>query len=452
MKNFLSFKASYSQLKTLTYDEKKILPDLIEAARKIDRIYLLQENEKYPGANFYPHDVSIEQIKSAAKRNPKILSPFTIVEKDKSGSLIAIDYHLKYAKLLQPVANLISSAAKKAANQSFRSYLKILAASLVSGDFQQVDIAWLSVKRSNIDVTFGPYERNLDKSFFVKRAYQAHVAIIDHEKTSKARRIRDILYTNMDSKLDRISPPTIVDIQVESNLISAGLLGSLVFSQQHLPSDADLTEKYGSRIIGFLNSIDYKFEKLIYPVFEAVFEKDFKLSYSKDLLQKGNYYNVLLHSIAQQLHRYQNSRENLKELFPVFDEANSIVTGILSAKHLVLKGVINQKELEAIIICYICWIFSEWVIAQSTKSRESYLKGDTLSLNFLIREGAILEKNGVSWPNFAKIFFEIENLSKIFVRLLAEGTHEEANEFLSKFLSFELFEAFSPKLKTIKAP
>src|SRR3989338_6744928 len=100
------------------------------------------------------------------------------------------------------------------------------------------------------------------------------------------------------------------------------------------------------------------------------------------------------------------------------------------------SSVIFQKELEAIMINQICWIFSEWVLFKKTNIREDYLKGDALTLNFLIKQGALQEKEGISWPNFAKMFFEMENLATIFTRFLEEGTYMEASEDCRQILHF----------------
>ncbi len=445
-----SFKQGKKELSHLSKDEKKLLPLLIEAVKKVDKIFELQENDKYEGAAFYPTDVKRANIEAAAKNDNKIFSPFTIVEVDSFGNITAVDYHVKYASLLKPICSLLKKAAGLSKNKSFKNYLETLANSLINGDYQKMDIAWLNVEGSNLDVVIGPYERNLDKLFFIKKAYQGHVGIIDKELTKKGKSIRDIIYTTIGSRPHRVIPPSVVDVRAEKNIVSAGFLGRLFFTQQHLPSDADTTERYGSRIIGYLSSIDYKFDNLIYPIFNKIFEKNFKARYPKELLRTGNYYYVLLRGLAQQLHRYQDSRARLKELFPIYDEANSSVSGVQHAKHLVLKGVLCQKELEAIMVCQICWIFSEWVIAREEKSRESYLKGDSLALNFLISENALKENNGISWPNFAKMFFELENLSVIFARFLESGTYIEAQEFLSKYLSYEPFKAFERSLSTIK--
>ena len=449
MNSIKEFKIEPQFLKILTAGEKKIVPLLIEASKKIDKIFRLQENDEYRGANFYPHDATREEIEKAAAENPKIFSPFTIVKRE-NGKLTAVDYHKEYSEFLEPTVAILKNAAKITKNRSFKNYLLALAAALVSGKYQQADIAWLAVKNTNIDIIIGPHERYLDKLFFIKRAYQANVSLIDKEKTESARYIRDTLYKTTGDRPHRITPPSIVDVQIRRSFILAGFIGKALFSVQHLPSDSETIEKYGSKIIGCLSVIDQKFDKVIYPIFNALFEKKFKASYSKELLKKGNFYYALLTALAQQLHRYQNSRTRLRELFPVIDEANSAASGIFHSKHLLLKGVIDQKELESIMICQICWIFSEWIAYKKNNIREDYLRGDTLVLNFLLREGALQEKEGISWPNFAKIFFEMENLAVIFVRFLEEGTYLEVHEFLSHYLSFDALRDFDHRLTKIK--
>ena len=122
----------------------------------------------------------------------------------------------------------------------------------------------------------------------------------------------------------------------------------------------------------------------------------------------------------------------------------------LHCKHLVMKGVIDQKELEAIMVMHICWLFSEWILTKKTNLRKDYLAGDAITLNYLLRVGALNEKEGISWPNFAKMFFEMENLSSILTRFLEEGTFEEAKAFVAEYYSLEPFKAFDKRLAKIK--
>lgn len=446
-----TFKVSSDCLKVLTANEKKMLPILVEAAKRIDKIFQLQENRLNNGANFYPRDAIKSEVLEAASKNQKILSPFTIVKRNSGGKLIAVDYHNEYKTHLNPISELLKKAASISKNPTFKKYLLVTSTALLSGKYSEIDKAWLQNKKNNLDIVIGPYERYLDKLFFVKRAYQADVSIIDREKSKKATIYRDILYTSVGPNMHRTIPPHQNDIQVKETVIFSGFLSAALFTQQHLPSETDSVEKFGSRILCYQSTLNYKFEKLIYPIFLATFAKDFRVGYSKELLRLGSYYHVLLSGIIQHLHRYRGSRTRLRELFPIFDEANTAASGIQHAKHLVLKGVLDQKELEATMITQICWIFSEWIISRKNTTRDVYLKGDALIFNFLQREGALLEKDGVHWPNFAKMFFELENLSTIFTRILEEGTYLEAQEFLSNYLSLEPIKAFDKKLVKIQA-
>lgn len=445
------FEASNDVLQILTASEAKMLPILKEAVKLVDKIFLLQEHDINNGANLYPRDATKKEILEAAKKNPKILSPFTVVRRDKGSKLIAVDYHKEYKTQIQSIVNTLTKTVKICKNPSFKNYLETIVTALPKGEYRKIDIAWLNLEGSNLNLTIGPYERYLDKLFFAKKAFQGSLGIVDKERTKRAKFIRDILYTTTGSRPHRVVPPSIVDIQVEESLILAGFVGRAFFSRQHLPADTETTTNYGSRIFGFLPSINYKFEKLIYPIFNTVFEKNFRNRYSKDLLKRGNYYYVLLTAIAQQLHRYRNSRTRLRELFPILDEANCVASGIQHAKHLVLKGVIDQKELEAIMIAQICWGFSELIIYRGSNVREDYLKGDALIFNFLVKVEALQEKGGVSWPNFAKMFFEMENLSIIFTRFLEEGSYAEAQEFLYKYLSLDPLKSFDERLSNIKS-
>ena len=62
-------------LPKLSKNERKVLDLLIEAGKLIVPIYLQQENNKYLGANFYPHGITKKEIEKAAIKDPSILDP-----------------------------------------------------------------------------------------------------------------------------------------------------------------------------------------------------------------------------------------------------------------------------------------------------------------------------------------------------------------------------------------
>src|SRR3989338_2736409 len=106
------------KLPKLSKSEKAVLDLLVEAGKLIAPIYLEQEKQAAK--------VNKERMEKAAKKDPEILSPYTVVEKV-GGKLVATPYHIKYAKLLKPIAQKLEEAAKVSDNKQFAHALKIQA-------------------------------------------------------------------------------------------------------------------------------------------------------------------------------------------------------------------------------------------------------------------------------------------------------------------------------------
>ena len=452
MKNnaILEFKVEKAIFNELSFDEKKILPILIKVCHIVASIYKKQEynHEKYPGASLYPYNVSDKEIQAAAKKNPAIFSPFAVVEMNRH-ELKVTPYHTKYASELQKISNLLLKASAISQNKEFARYLKMAGQVLLSGNYKAMDLAWLTIKDSTLQFLIGPYERNLDTRFHLKMAYVAVVGIKDRVYTKKAERVRDVLLTTIGDVPKRQPSATKVKISTIRNIAYSGFFAQAHSSIKHIPQDDQTIKEAGSVLLGFLSTMDFKFDNLLYPIFNEIFETRFKKSYTQDLLRRANYYLMLVYGFSRQLHRYENLKERLRELSPVINEINSMVSGIQSCKHLIMKGVINQKELEAMIIMHICWGFAEWVFAKKSNIRNNYLRGEALALNFYFQNAGLRELNGISWPNFSKIFFIIENLSTILIRLLVEGSYADADRFIKKNLSYEIFKNFDSKLSKI---
>lgn len=447
---FKEFKVEKTFYRELKKDEAKALNILKEVARIVAKIYLEQENgdEKSYGASLYPSDLSDLEIEEESKKNHLIFSPYTVVEKTADG-IIAIPYHQKYKENLVKISDLLVKASKILKNKDLSTYFKITAGALLTGNYKEMDLAWLKSSKSKLFFLIGPYERNLDRRFFIKMSYLCVIGIKDNYFTNKAEEFTKILFTTVGDQPHRYTSPSQVQISSIRNIIFSGFVARALSSTEHIPSNDLTIKEAGSRLLGYLSTMDYKFDTLLYPIFKSIFAKNFRQSYPEDLLKRANYYLMLVYGLARQLHRYEGSRERFRELFPVFDEANSMVSGIQHSKHLILKGVIDQRDLEAMIIMHICWCFSEWVYAKMSSIRNDYLRGDALSLNFYFNQGALREHGSISWPNFSKMFFVIENLSTVFVHLLSEGTHKNAQKFLDDNLSYEPFKAFDKKLSKI---
>lgn len=439
-------------IKELSVKEKKLLKKLIESAELIAPLYLRQKNNKYPGANFYPPDATKEEIERAAKKNPAILNPYTFVERGKSGKLIAIPFHIKFKKELKPVAKLLIEAAKLSDNKNFARYLKSRANSLLNGNYEKSEIIWLKTEIFKFGFVIGPIERYLDKLFFKKCAYQSWVGILDEEKTKDAQRLKNLILTSRKKILPGSEKVDIskLTIRVDKTLIFSGLIADFMFTGTNLPNDVNLMEKYGSNLTIFETSLDEKFKNAHFPIFKAIFNKNFQKFYSKAELYLASLRCISLHEISHSLIRYRDTEERLKDLFPVFDELYAYILGIKNCGSLLLKGAMSQKELEAILIMHICRNFTWWLDSLKNPDVQHYVVGAAIAQNFFLKEGAIKETGGISWPDFAKLLICIDELCHSLEYYLALGDYNEAKKFVGEYSSFDIFQHLAPRLKKIK--
>lgn len=444
---YRKFKISKTILKKLSMEETQVLKLLSEVVRDAGELYELQVSE-----GFYPEGVTKAELEKAASGSQNIFSPFTMVAKSEKG-FEATPFHKKYADILAPIAKKIVKAAKITRNQSFRKYLKARAKSLLDGSYKQADIAWLAVRGANIDFNIGPFERYLDKLAFVKRSYQAHVGIIDRDFTKQAEGIKETLYSSAKVSFDKHHsieiPRRGVCVMIERTPATSGYVADALFSGEHFPCDLDVMQKYGSKIIIYGSQLKLKFEKLHYPIFKAIFEKRFALNYPKELLLRATGLYILLYELSRQLHKFPDARSRLKELYGPIDEANGYASGIGHSKHLVVKGLVTHEELEAVIIIHIVWMFADWLSFEKKSGYESYVLGNAIGLNTYLNEGALREQNGISWPNFSRIFFQIEILSNKLVELLQNGSYKQAESLIGQFSDVGCFEKLGKNIKGI---
>ncbi len=446
-----SIKKFKVNLENLSSRERLIFKKLIQAAELIAGLYLKQKNKKYPGANFYPHNASIEEIKKAARNNPSILNPYTFVERAKSGELNAIPYHIKFKKELKPISELLEGAADLSEDKNFSLYLRSRAQSLLDGNYEKSEIIWLKTEPFKFGFVIGPIERYLDKLFFTKCAYQSWVGILDEEETEKAKEIKDIILTGRSKILDKSEKVDVskVGIRVDKTVIFSGQKADFMPTGSNLPNDVNLMKKYGSRLTIFETSLKEKFDQDHLPIFQAVFDKKLQKRYSQKELYEGSLRCIISHELAHSLIRYRDAEKRLENLFPIFDELYAYILGIQRCGLAFLKGVFSQKELEAILIMHICRNFTWWLDSTGNPNVKYYAIGAAIAQNFFLKEGAMREKGGIFWPNFTKLFICINELSRLLEYYLAVGSYEEAKEFVGEYSSFNVFERFSSQLTKI---
>lgn len=427
----------------LSPSEKRVFTKLVEAARLVGPLYAKQLT------SLYPKGITKEELEAVALKDPAILDPYTVVERKKNGTnLVSVPYHVKFRKDLLPISKILKEAAKLSDNKDFSRRLVMQANALIDGSYAAADIYWLSMKPYKLDIVVGPLDRYDDPFFFKKCSYEAWVGIMNDDMTTDALYFKKLFSVSqkITPTIERIDIWDKIQLRVDKTAIFSGFVAKHIFTCSNLPNDAFLIEKYGSEIMFFEQAINHKFEERHYPIFQNLFHPMFKRSFTKEELRKAAFRMMIVHELGHPFLRYRFAEDRLKELFPIIDEIAPSVVGLKNLGLLFLKDVISQKELEAILVMFLCWALDWQEEVAEESSIESFVRGNAIALNFLFSSGALKEQGGISWANFMKMFISLDELAEITEKILASGSYNDAKRIVNTYGSLDIFEKFAPAI------
>lgn len=436
----------------LNKDELKVLEKLVEAAKLIAEVYRLQLDNKEKNT-FYPKDATRLEIEKAAQADKEIFSPYTVVERNKKGKLMAIPYHIKYREQLIPIAEKLEEAAQLSHNKKFANALKVQSKALLNGSYEKAQVTWMKIKPYVIQIVVGPIESVEDEMFFVKRAYEAWVGIMDKDFTERALNFRDAVFTTrrLSDNSDKLDVVDKARIRVDYIVVAAGHKARHQFTAATLPNDLEIIETYGTETTIFLTSLRQAFNQRHYPLFRAIFESKFRESFTESDLRRGYVHIVGMHEIGRVLLRYRFATARLKEFYPVFSELAYEAAAIKLCGSLLLKDAISQKELESILVMFLTRMFDYYFERKDDPTARAYVLGNAILLNSLISTGALkISSDGISWPNFTKMFIAASNLADQMEKILAAGTYKETEHIFKKHSSLSIFHQFEPAFDKLK--
>jgi len=419
------------KLPKLSKNEKSVLKLLVEAGRLIAPLYLEQENQVVKG-------ISKEDVSKAAKKNSELLSPYTFIERV-NGNIVAVPYHIKYEKFLKPIADKLNEASKISENKEFSKFLKLQAKALLEGSYEEVTATGLKMKPYILDISIGPVAHFDEQLFVAKASYQCWVGVIYEEGTKRLNVYKDVALSTQRKALvpgARVENQHNVKVKVDYVLLFSGFIARTRFIGVNLPMNLELVEKYGSEVTLFENVNDLRMQEQMLPTFNKIFSPAFRQGFSEEDLRRASLRYVGLHEIAHNYLYYKNAFTNLQDLLPPLYELSATVLGMRIAGSLLVKDIITNKQLESMIVAFICR--SYYLIEKTEKSRKSnymvnYALQGAIFINFMLKNGALKQAKGLAIPNFMKIFVSLHDLSYTLEHLLASGTRKEAEDFIKKY-------------------
>lgn len=403
----------------------------------------INRKEKPAGAGFYPEDMTKEEFLNAIEEKPAkkeaLTGTFTVVRRDESGRLTAIPYHEEYADLVNQASRLLADAADLSDDPALARYLRLRARDLLTDDYFESDMAWMDLA-GDFEVVIGPYEVYEDQLFGYKAAYEAFICIVDHQESEKLAKVAQYL-NELEAALpipDRyknFNRGSASPVKVVQEVFSAGdTKAGIQTTAFNLPNDERVREAKGSKKVMLKNVAQAKYEKCWIPIVHTILAPEPLAKVSFDA-----YFNhVLMHEVSHGLGPGTLEREDgtkttvsreLKELYPIIEECKADVLGMYTYLYLMRKGVFPM-DMEAALASYLGGMYRSIRFGID----EAHGGGVAIQFNYFIEKGGFLkDRNGKLNYDSEKLQAAIEELAEELLLIEAHGDYRRADQLIEKY-------------------
>ena len=399
---------------------------------------------KPEGANFYPEDMTKEELNNWIENHPDdeaaFLSEFTVIRRD-GEKLVAIPYSEFYMDKLTKAAEYLNKAAEFAENESLKKYLTTRAAAFLSNDYYESDMAWMDLKDHAIEVVIGPYEVYEDEMFNYKAAFESFVTIMDPVESEKLEVFGSYLndieknlpiddkYKNFDRGSE--SPIVVVQEVYSAGYSKAGVQ-TLAFN---LPNDERVREAKGSKKVMLKNVHEAKFEKLLFPIAEVVLDPE-QLKY---VTFDGFFNQTLMHEMSHGVGPGKIKKDGkdtevckeLKETYSKIEECKADVLGMYNNMFMIGEGVYPESFANENWVTFLAGTFRSVRFGINS----AHGGGNAIIYNYLLEKGAYEYNDSTKKVrvNFDKIYDVVKELANVLLTIQAEGDYDASVALIEKY-------------------
>ena len=463
-----------SDFKSLSDEDKKMLPLLFEVAKIMDNIFWQQAygnknhlfkhikseearqlaeinygpwnrlhgnapifekvGTKPAGANFYPPELTKEEFEAFKDENKTSL--YTLIRRNKSGELRTIWYHEAYSEQIEKASRLLMVASETTSDKGFAEYLRLRAEALQTDDYFESDMAWMSMKTNTIDFVVGPIENYEDQFFSYKAAHEAFILIKDMDWTQRLAHYSALLpdlqkQLPCDAKYKQEEPGRDSDLGVYDVVYYAGdcNAGSKTIAI-NLPNDSRVQLEKGARRLQLKNAMQAKFDKILVPISKQLIDP----KQQKHIKFKAFFENTMFHEVAHGL-GIKNTingkgkvRTALKDQYSAIEEGKADILGLF----LVTK-LHEMDELEADLmdnyVTFMAGIFRSIRFGASS----AHAKANLMRFNYFKEKGAFnLSQDGYYSIDFDKMTEAMVELSETILTLQGNGDYDGVKRLMEE--------------------
>lgn len=456
-----------ADLTSLTDQQKKMIPLMIQAAEWMDRCfwyeaygdpeslmsgatgatrkYLLMNygpwdrlndnrpflkgvGQKPPGANFYPHDMTREEFESADL--PGKDSLYTFIRRDEQGKLRVVPYHEMFAQQHGAAADLLRRCATFSESAGLRRYLSLRADALLSDDYQPSDLAWLEMKDNTLDIVIGPIETYEDQLYEYKAAHECYVLIKDlawsqrlSEYAQYLPRLQKTLPVPAEYK--REEPGSDTDLNAYDVVFYAGdcNAGSKTIAI-NLPNDEEVQLRRGTRRLQLKNAMRAKFDQILMPIAEELIDDDQRALIHFDAFFSNTMFHEIAHGlgIKNTINGSGTVREALKNTASTIEEGKADILGLYMIQQLHAQGEI-EGDLKTFYTTFMAGIFRSVRFGAAS----AHGRANMIRFNFFQSRGAFQRtESGKYRVNEERFADATRELAGKLLKIQGDGDYAEA--------------------------
>jgi hypothetical protein len=411
----------------------------------------LDENQPFiPGAppkpeeaNFYPAGATKADVEawfktlSAAERT-RATGFFTTIRRGPGGRFIAVPYSLEYQGEIAHVAGLLREAAALTTQPTLKSFLEKRAASLLSNDYYDSDIAWMELDAS-IEPTIGPYEVYEDEWFNYKAAFEAFITLRDDVETQKLVRFGSELQEIEDNlpidpkyrnpKLGAMAPIRVVNTVFSSGDANRGVQTAAF----NLPNDERVIAEKGSKRVMLKNNQEAKFRMVLQPIAQVALAADDRQHVSFDAF----FTHILMHELMHGLGphnitvggRATTVRQEFKDAYSTIEEAKADISGLFALRYLVDRQKLDKSLDQTMYVTYLASMFRSIRFGIT----EAHGRGVAIQLNYFLDNGGVtVAQDGTFAINPERLKQNVVDLTRDLMTMQAVGDYNAAKQMMEK--------------------
>jgi hypothetical protein len=397
-----------------------------------------------PGADIFPSDLTKPEIDRYVALHPDqknaLYDPFTVVRRE-GETLKAIPYHVAFKEWLEPMSRLLKEAAALSDDAAFAKFLRLRADALLTDDYLESDVAWVTLVNPKFDVIFAPYETYLDDLLGVKTSYGAAVLIRNDTESRKLDSyqkyvpdIQDALPLAVEdrpSKKGKLSPMEVMDAPFRAGDLRHGYQAVA----DNLPNDPRIHEQHGSKKIFFKNYLDARVNSVVLPIAQRLLRKD-----QADLASADGYLTTTLmheisHGLGPAFSRTSAGKKDIRESiggeFSGLEEAKADIVGLYGLHWLADRGVVRKERLPEYYASFVAGIFRTVRFGVA----EAHGRAQIMQFNYFA------EHNAIRWEgsthryavDFGQMPQAVASLAKELLEQEATGDSKRVNAWFAKY-------------------